>query len=193
MVRNNPDADGLEEQPIPEDTTCPYCGADPTEETQAEHKLSNIGYLHDDIVLECSNDACGEEWTCGVPIGSPEDDTESDLWCDSCEKRFGRIHRVAPTEADRGKIRLHVKCPNPECRYFWRVKREYGPQQVALVGYPDITGQTDGDVAAYGYPEDATDHTDADQDEHPDNYPPECDLDGCIYHGKGTLGCPNAE
>ena len=124
----------LEEQPIPEDTSCPECGDDPTDDSLVEHKLSNMGYLHDDIQLSCDN---GHTWSCGVPIG--EFDGGDSLICDSCDESWMYVHRVQLSSGDE-KILLHLKCPN--CKYFEEVEREPDGDGVALVGYPPITGDT---------------------------------------------------
>jgi len=57
----------LEEQPLPP-TVCPKCGAQATDDCIVKHRMSNLGYLHDDMEMECS--VCGNRWTCGVPIGT---------------------------------------------------------------------------------------------------------------------------
>lgn len=143
----------LEKQPMPSDTMCPYCGGEPTDDSVVNHRLSATGYLHDDIQLQCQD--CGHEWPVGVPIGEIEDPMAEDLYCDSCEKRFMRVHRVAPdwdSPEDRRRVLLHLKCPN--CFYFDKEVRECGDRGIALVGYSDITGSFD-DATAYGWSDDA--------------------------------------
>lgn len=135
-----------EKQPIPSESNCPYCGGAPTDESQAEHRLSNLGYIHDDIGLRCSD--CEQEWWCGVPIGSWKGG--EDLFCTSCDARFMRVHRVAVNGAGDGYLMLHLKCPNPDCYYFKTVTRSVDANGVSLVGYPDITGSMDG-ADAWGY------------------------------------------
>lgn len=145
MVTETAEDVGLDEkQPVPDETTCPYCGANVDGEQVVKHRLSAMGYMHDDIEMEC--DECGSSWPHGVPVGEFEGEEAEDLFCSSCEQRFMRVHRVAPrwtaeTEAQR-KVILHLKCPN--CYYFDKVQREAGPGGRCLIGYPDITGSTDG-------------------------------------------------
>lgn len=128
------DVTRLENAAVPSETMCPYCGSPPDEESQVTHKLSNLGYLHDDQDLKCSNEHCNRKWTCGVPVGS-DDEFADELFCKSCSKRFGRIHRGEPKDED--TMCFHMKCPN--CFYFWKIYRRV-VDGCALVGYPDITG-----------------------------------------------------
>lgn len=139
----------LEKQAVPSDSMCPYCGGTPTDESVIEHRLSANGYLHDDIHMQCQD--CSNEWPCGVPIGEIDDDYSADLYCDSCEKRYMRIHRVAPdwgAPGGRERVLLHLKCPN--CFFFDKVIRDCGDRGVALVGYPDITGSRE-NAKPYGW------------------------------------------
>lgn len=105
----------MEEQPERK-TNCPRCGGEPTEESQAKHRLSDMGYLHDDQTFVCQN--CNRDYTHGVPVGDPDMDAE-DLWCDVCELGYMKVHRVKHRHDD--KIRLHLKCDHhhpfdcPEC------------------------------------------------------------------------------
>jgi uncharacterized Zn finger protein len=130
---------GVEEQDVPDDGSCPECGAEIDDEQVVEHRLSTMGYLHDDVAMEC--DECGATWPYGVPVGDHE--PEHDLRCPSCGHDYMRVHRVAPRwEDDVRVVMLHLKCP--ECYYFEKQQREVGPHGKSLVGYPDITGSTDG-------------------------------------------------
>lgn len=143
----------LSEQPVPDvPIFCPECGGEPVrsaDEIQVQHRLSAMGYLHDDQDPECSE--CGHSWTHGVPVGQFEGG--EDLLCDSCQhdpslKRpvYYRVHRVEWQQGDR--VLLHLKCPR--CYLFTTVERERDNRGVALVGYPDITGSTDG-ADEYGW------------------------------------------
>jgi hypothetical protein len=123
----------MEKQSVPSASNCPYCGSPP--QYNPEHNLSAIGYTHDDIVFTCSE--CDEEWPCGVPIGDVHDEYAQDLFCNSCESRYGLVHRVDPKDGY-DCIVLHMKCPN--CTYFWKSKRQTGPDGKVLTGYPHITG-----------------------------------------------------
>lgn len=166
--------DELEEQPIPADTRCPECGGEPLPD-RVTHNLSAIGYTHDDIQNVCAD--CGGEWTCGVPIGEfDRPEMEDDLWCDACDDSWVLIHRVAPKST---YIVLHTKCPNPDCNDFDRIRRKPDDSGVALVGYPQITGSTEG-CKPYGWVDDGEDER-ANED---------CPEPLCIEHGTGTLGCP---
>lgn len=141
--------DDIDYVPTPSDSCCPYCGGDPTDVSERDHTLSKMGYLHDDVRMECED--CGKTWPCGVPIG--EYDGGDDLFCTSCEKRFMRVHRVDPDAYQDHEIRLHLKCPNEDCRYFKKITRESDDNGLYLIGYPDITGEISEDTKAYGYPD----------------------------------------
>lgn len=93
------------EQPRRE-SQCPRCGADATTESLARHSLSDVGYLHDDQMFQCS--ACGHSYSHGVPVGDFDGDA-TDLWCQVCNLGFMRVHRV---EKQDGGVRLHLKCPH---------------------------------------------------------------------------------
>lgn len=143
----------LTEQSVPEvPVFCPECGGEPVktaEELRVEHRLGAMGYLHDDQVFECSD--CAHEWTHGVPQGAFEGG--GDLRCHSCRHdpglegdQFYRVHRVVSEQGD--QVLLHLKCPR--CYLFSKTKREQDNGGVALVGYPDITGSTEG-ADPYGW------------------------------------------
>lgn len=137
----------MNEQPIPSEASCPECGAEPTDESVVHHNLSNMGYLHDDIGLECSE--CGNNWTLGRPIG--ETDMGDDLICGSCDIE-AKTHRFKP-EFQNGEFTratVHLKCP--QCNNFWTVEREPGPKGVMLMGFPSITGSRE-DAVPYGWSE----------------------------------------
>lgn len=94
---------------------CPECGAEATEESLVDHKLSALGYKHDDQMFECSE--CGHSYPHGVPVGEFDGDAE-DLWCDVCDLGYMRVHRIKQMD---GNVGLHLKCPHhyefdcPEC------------------------------------------------------------------------------
>lgn len=116
----------LTTQPEPDATACPACGGPPAD--APEHRLSALGYLHDDICYTC--DDCGEEWTHGVPIGTTD---AGDLRCAQCDA-LGLVHRI---HFDDG--RFDVKCP--ECYYHWTPDRPDAPK--VNVEDPRTTGATD--------------------------------------------------
>lgn len=126
----------LTEQPLPAETRCPNCGSRPTDESVTKHNLSNMGYLHDDVHLQCSEDGCDGRWTLGVPIGEETRFAES-LTCDSCGG-YCLVHRVHPKPET---VTLHLKCP--ECYFFKKIIRKLDDNDLALVGYPQITGTLD--------------------------------------------------
>lgn len=133
------------EQPIPEKTRCPECGGEPLPD-RVTHNLSAIGYTHDDQQHVCGD--CGHEWTNGVPIGEfDRPEMADDLFCSSCGDEWMLVHRVAPKSAN---VVLHLKCPN--CYHFDRIRRSKDTKNgdVALVGYPQISGETAG-CDPYGY------------------------------------------
>lgn len=104
-----------------------------------------MGYLHDDIPFECED--CGESWTHGVPVGEYDGKLATDLRCDACEDAWGLTHRVV-VEPD-NTVTLHMKCP--ECYYFWHATREPDGNGVALVGYPQTTGEITDETNPYGW------------------------------------------
>lgn len=159
----------LNEQEIPMKSHCPECGEPPTtrsaEQAIAQHRLSDVGYLHDDIRLTCGNE---HKWTCGVPIG--EFEAGDDLWCDSCDEAYMFTHRVAISkqnaemwangEREHLPLTVHLKCPNgcdsndptEKCFYFKQVRRVTDDRGVALLGYPPITGSA-AEAEPYGWSE----------------------------------------
>lgn len=145
MVPEGEEDDRLGPEPAPEDVGCPGCGARPTAESIAQHRLSANGYLHDDVQYECSE--CDRSWVHGIPIGEGGAD---DLWCMVCDNAWKFIHRVDVSRSGKDSVLLHVKCPN--CYHFDKITRRPGRNGVALVGYPPITGATD-TAQDYGYPD----------------------------------------
>lgn len=142
----------LEERPAPAETRCPECGAPPTEESKRDRHLSNLGYLHQDVRLRCSADDCDGLWVAGMPIGEfDRPDLAEDLRCDACESDLPMlVHRVRMRGVGGHDIGIDLKCPNPECYRFEQVGRDLDKEGVALVGYPEITGQTEG-ADPYGW------------------------------------------
>lgn len=148
----------LTEQTLPEDVPifCPECGAPPEDnQAQMQHQLSAMGYLHDDQSAQCAE--CGHRWTHGVPVGGGT--TGQDLRCRMCRHdpdlghdQFYRVHRVVfsrqASPGGPGRVTLHLKCPR--CYHFLKVEREQDQKGVALVGYPDITGEVEG-ADEYGW------------------------------------------
>ncbi len=133
----------VEQQPS-ERSKCPECGGDPCE---IGHTLSDLGYLHDDQRMMCED--CGNQWTCGVPIGETSlDERAEELFCDSCDDAFMLVHRAVRTR--HGNITFHLKCPN--CYYFEQLTRVPDEKGRVLLGYPQITGETEG-CPVYGYDE----------------------------------------
>lgn len=133
----------MENQPEPSASSCPYCGGDP--EYDPEHILAASGYTHDDIHFTCKD--CERDWTCGVPIGEHDGEFAKDLFCRSCTERYGLVHRVQPITDT--QVLIHLKCPN--CYNFWQMKRK-SDDGVILMGYPQITGDTDNASRPYGHP-----------------------------------------
>lgn len=138
----------IEEQPERSESMCPECGEPPLPDA-AMHRLSDLGYLHDDIGYRCEN---GHQWQCGVPVGEfDRPEMAEDLRCDSCGDADMLVHRVViGTTSIPGDITLHLKCPNPDCHYFDRIGRDTDKDGRALVGYSQITGATK-DARPYGY------------------------------------------
>jgi len=145
MTRNYREHEELEEQTVPEESHCPECGASPTEDSVVQHRLAAVGYLHDDVKLQCSE--CEASWLLGIPIGEGGYD---DLWCPSCDDSYAFVHRVEHlADRDTEKYRLHLKCPN--CFTFRKVTREPDENGLALVGYPCLTGKSDSRTKNDGY------------------------------------------
>ena len=148
-VRDRREADpDLEHQSVAiEDVRCPDCGAEVSDDSITRHRLSNVGYLHDDVEVTCS--VCEHSWPHGEPVGGDIDDpADSELYCSACRGSLMRVHRVTLCGPD--TVGLHLKCP--ACHFFDTTERELDPDNVALVGYPDITGSTDG-ADPYGWTE----------------------------------------
>lgn len=145
MPPNYREHEDLEEQSVPEESNCPDCGASPTDESVVNHRLAAVGYLHDDVKLECSE--CDGDWLLGIPIGEGGHD---DLWCPSCDDSYSFVHRVEHlTNTGTERYRLHLKCPN--CFTFRKVFREPDENGLALVGYPVLTGTQDSQTKRDGY------------------------------------------
>ena len=137
----------LAEQAPREDARCPACGGEPMPDATT-HRLSALGYAHDDQGFVCAD--CGHEWTSGVPIGEfDRPDLAADLECDSCGDRM-LVHRVRMRGSAGSDITLDLKCQNSQCHYFEQVGRDLDENGVALVGHPEITGQTEG-ADPYGW------------------------------------------
>lgn len=137
----------LEEQPVPEDAQCPECGADPLD--SPPHKLSALGYTHDDILLTCSDEECLNQWILGVPIG--ESDYGDDLRC-SCGT-IAYPHKIDlrsmveqiedADDPEWGDVALDVYCKCPNCSHYFGVERTPDSKGIALVGNPTLTGSTE--------------------------------------------------
>lgn len=126
----------MKEVPVPTESRCPYCGGEPHD--SPEHRLSALGYLHDDVKMTCTD--CSKQWFCGVPIGDPDEELWRDLWCPSCDSCFMQTKNVEVP--DNGVVKLHMKCPNEECYYFTKISRTLDKNGRALIGYPSVTGNT---------------------------------------------------
>lgn len=141
----------LVEQPERTDSMCPECGNPPVE--RVYNNLSSMGYLHNDQKQMCEN---GHTWKNGIPIGDfDRPDLAEDLWCGSCDDSWVLIHRIrlGVTSFPDADIVLDTKCPNDDCNTFDQVPRNVDEtHSVALVGYPQITGKTEG-CEPYGYEE----------------------------------------
>lgn len=133
----------MKKQAVPSASTCPYCGAEP--EHDPTHVLSATGYTVDEITFSCSE--CFRSWTCGVPIGEIDGELAVDLFCESCEERYGFPHRVHRPTNEQNTWQVDLKCP--ACFYHWTVEREGGPMTM-FFGYPHVTGSVD-DAEPYSY------------------------------------------
>lgn len=146
---------------VPDEAVCPECGGEPTDESERERFLSDMGYMSGECPLVCGT--CGSKFLHGVPLG--EFDLYDDMECPACSQRgvssYFRVHRVhvdppdPPMEFSEERRRrvldmenpvlLHVKCPEcfhmPKGGGVYRDADDYG---LALVGNPPITGETDG-------------------------------------------------
>lgn len=137
----------IPEQDFPSESKCPECGGEPTAESIAEHRLSALGYLHDDRKPQCED--CGNEWLVGIPVGDGPENHK--LWCDSCDDEWMFVHRIRIKDIHSWvELQLHLKCPN--CYYFkmtdfYQVDDD---RNVALTAYPPITGSVD-DADEFGW------------------------------------------
>lgn len=137
---------------LPTESNCPECGGSPDDESLRLSKLSDMGYVHQDVHYTCEECSC--QWACGVPIDGPEEEPDipgkkGSLWCESCDETWMLPHRTKYLDSE--TVRLDMKCPRPECNFFRRVIRKTGPQGYALIGYPQIVGKIDG-AQPFGYP-----------------------------------------
>lgn len=133
--------ESMEDQAFPEESKCPECGGEPSEESKRNKRLQNLGYLAQDIFPECED--CGNQWKIGVPIGEYEHG--EDLWCDSCDSEWMLVHFVKLMErGGNKKYKFNLKCPNPDCLHYKTIRRESDPSGKAMMGYPPITGKEEG-------------------------------------------------
>lgn len=130
---------------MPSASKCPYCGGEPKH--NPENVLGATGYTYNDVKFKCRE--CDEEWTCGVPIGEHDGTLAEELFCASCETRYGLPHRIKFRSERVAEI--HMKCP--ECFYFWKIRRETDKHNVILFGFPQITGSIEDADAPLGYDE----------------------------------------
>lgn len=135
----DPEDYGVEEQPEP-DAACPDCGAEPRGDPL--HNLKALGYRADDIRYTCSEDDCGNAWTHGVPQGGTAGQGD-DLRCSNpkCGAPFGLPHKLLGDDGS-DALKISLKCPT--CHYVWTVEREPSMSGAYLVGYPHLTGDTEG-------------------------------------------------
>jgi uncharacterized Zn finger protein len=90
------------------DVGCPECGHAPTDDSVVESRLSNLGYHHEDVTLECSN--CGHTWQHGIPKGDVDDDT----WvCPACGGDF--VPHFVYVFPPKDEVRVRPKCQ--DCYY----------------------------------------------------------------------------
>lgn len=132
---------GMEEQPFPEESKCPECGGEPSEDSKQRKRLQNLGYLAQDVFPECED--CGNQWKCGIPIGEYEEG--DDLWCDSCDSEWMYPHFIKLLErAGHRRYKLNLKCPNDSCFHYKTIHRDADNSGKAMMGYPPITGTMEG-------------------------------------------------
>lgn len=119
---------------IPEQASCPDCNEKPTDESILRSKLSDLGYEHEDVFLECSNN---HKWTVGIPVGV----TKSKDWiCPCCEGNLMPHFVYAVNKS----IFIRPKCQS--CYYVPDEKIEIdtkvsGAQLRGLVGHHTVTGK----------------------------------------------------
>lgn len=122
------------------DYPCPECDEHATAESQARGQLSDLGYLHEDVRLECPN---GHEWTVGLPRGSDDDAT----WeCPACGGDFVP-HFVYVFEDE---ARIKPKCQDcyyvPDDPIVLDVSNN-GTSRRLFIGHHSVTGDRDNAVA----------------------------------------------
>lgn len=118
----------LDEQPVPSGIQCPECGDSMDDVLEPQHRLSQLGYLADDVTLNC---ACGASWLHGIPVGEGGED----MTCPVCSEAAMRVHQID----DAGPYwNLHFKCPS--CYHWRKEKRVPDDDGFLLVGDSDLTG-----------------------------------------------------
>ena len=135
---DEPPKENVDEQPVP-DVSCPKCGAD-APDYAVKHTLHALGYLADDITMECAE--CEHSWLHGVPIGQGG----KDMTCPACELAEMRVHQI--NETGRG-WRLHFKCP--ACFYWHPERRAAGRDGYVLVGDAALTGSQEAGITPKGH------------------------------------------
>lgn len=90
---------------LPQDSSCPDCGEEPTEESIVYSRLSDNGYKHRDVRLECSE--CETKWVHGIPRG----ETETEKWvCEICGGDYIPHFLFVNTNPNERTIKTRPKC-----------------------------------------------------------------------------------
>lgn len=122
---------------LPEQSSCPECGEAPSGESIVESRLSDLGYKHTDVKLECPE--CDNKWVHGIPEG--ENDTNE--WvCDSCEGDL--IPHFGYVVVQESKIEIRPKCEG--CNYVpderIEVESRFNGDNIRFfVGHHTVTGE----------------------------------------------------
>lgn len=115
---------------------CVRCGAQLPMESAVVGDLGYLGYLHNDVSVDCEE--CGQEHTFGVPVDSPVDQPPK---CPVCGGRWFPYkvdgHRGWPD------IDVHWKCE--ECWYFENRSANHLTKDVYGLGLRHLEGRRQDD------------------------------------------------
>lgn len=138
--------------------TCVNCGADLPTETQISANLVALGYLHEDVHVDCGE--CGESHTFGIPR---ERETTEPPHCNCCGGREypykvdaytmrdrmdswgskGYTYNVKDIEEILKRIEIHWKCE--DCWHFRKGTLDHLVNDVWLLGVDHLVGRRDDD------------------------------------------------
>jgi len=116
------------------DRSCAKCGADISGLFERQDNLSDLGYLHEDVHVDCPE--CGHSHAFGVPVNRP---TEEPPQCPCCQ---GRVY---PYKVNRngspGLRNVHWKCE--DCFYFQTMGPTHRDGSISYLGVEHLRGEFD--------------------------------------------------